>query len=73
MTDDKEKAKYRFLPTGSALHKLSALITLMLLILIFSFTSPAFLSVNNGLTVLLQTAVIGLLAIGMTMVIITGG
>lgn len=67
------KAKTRFLPTGSALHKLSALITLLLLILAFSFTSPAFLSVNNGLTVLLQTSVIGLLAIGMTMVIITGG
>lgn len=65
--------KVRFLPSGSALHKLSALITLLLLVLAFSFTSPAFLSVNNGLTVLLQTAVIGLLAIGMTMVIITGG
>jgi len=70
---EKEKPKLRFLPTGSALHKLSALITLLLLILVFSFTSSAFFSVNNGLTVLLQTSVIGLLAIGMTMVIITGG
>jgi ribose transport system permease protein len=67
------KTKLRFLPSGSALHKLSALLTLVLLIVIFSFTSPAFLSVNNGLTVLLQTSVIALLAIGMTMVIITGG
>ena len=73
MTDKKEKSKLRFLPKGSALHRLSALITLLLLILIFSFTSNAFLSVNNSLTVLLQTSVIGLLAIGMTMVIITGG
>ena len=65
--------KLRFLPSGAALHKLSALVTLFLLIVAFAFTSPAFLSVNNGLTVLLQTSVIGLLAIGMTMVIITGG
>lgn len=73
MNTNKDKPKLRFLPTGTALHKLSALITLLLLIFVFSFTSPAFLSVNNGLTVLLQTSVIGLLAIGMTMVIITGG
>lgn len=63
----------RFLPTGATLHKVSALLTLIILIVAFSFTSPAFLTVNNGLTVLLQTSVIGLLAIGMTMVIITGG
>jgi len=62
-----------FALSGSGLHKLSALLTLILLIIVFAFTSPAFLSVNNGLTILLQTSVIGLLAIGMTMVIITGG
>ena len=67
------KKRLRFLPSGSSIHKLSAVLTLCLLIVAFSFTSPAFLSVNNGLTVLLQTSVIGLLAIGMTVVIITGG
>ncbi len=54
-------------------HKLSALATLALLIFAFAFGNAAFLSVNNGLTVLLQTSVIGLLGIGMTMVILTGG
>lgn len=63
----------RLVPSGIGLHKLSALLTLVLLIAAFSFTSPAFLTMNNGLTVLLQTSVIGLLAIGMTLVIITGG
>ena len=63
----------RFMPAESQLHRLSALMTLLLLILGFSLSSPAFFSVNNGLTVLLQTSVIGLLGIGMTMVIITGG
>ncbi|MDP5217318.1 ABC transporter permease [Ruegeria sp. 2205SS24-7] len=68
-----KRRQRRFLPEGSSLHKLSAIVTLVVLIIAFSFTSPAFLSVNNGLTILLQTSVIGLLAIGMTMVIITGG
>ncbi|MQY44229.1 ABC transporter permease [Epibacterium sp. SM1969] len=54
-------------------HKLSAFLTLMILIIVFAFGNQAFLSVNNGLTVLLQTSVIGLLGIGMTLVIITGG
>ncbi|RFC66998.1 ABC transporter permease [Mesorhizobium denitrificans] len=58
---------------GEAFHKLSALATLALLVGAFAFGNSAFLSVNNGLTLLLQTSVIGLLGIGMTMVIITGG
>lgn len=60
-------------PGAAQLHRLSALLTLVLLILGFALASPSFLSVNNSLTVLLQTSVIGLLGIGMTMVIITGG
>ncbi|WP_282095698.1 ABC transporter permease [Epibacterium ulvae] len=73
MTAPAETRRLRFLPSGTSIHKLSAVLTLCLLITAFSFTSPAFFSVNNGLTVLLQTSVIGLLAIGMTLVIITGG
>lgn len=69
----KNERRLGFLPKGTSLHKLSAVATLLILVFIFSLTSSAFLSVNNGLTVLLQTSVIGLLAIGMTMVIITGG
>ena len=75
MTEPVSQSESRkpFRLSGSALHKASALLTLLLLIFAFSFGNSAFLSVNNGLTVLLQTAVIGLLAIGMTLVIITGG
>lgn len=61
------------MPDPGKIHRLSALLTLLLLIVGFSLASPAFLSVNNSLTVLLQTSVIGLLGIGMTMVILTGG
>lgn len=56
-----------------AFHKVSALLSLLILIIIFTFGNAAFLSVNNTLTVLLQTSVIGLLGIGLTLVIITGG
>lgn len=65
--------KSRLQVSAGAIHKLSALLTLLILIFIFSFGNAAFLSVNNGLTVLLQTCVIGLTGIGVTMVIITGG
>ena len=63
----------RFGWTPEALHKLSAVLTLVILIAVFAFGNAAFLTVGNGLTVLLQTSVIGLLGIGMTLVIITGG
>ncbi|WP_439563114.1 ABC transporter permease [Roseinatronobacter sp.] len=55
------------------LHRASALLTLVLLVIGFSIASASFFSVNNGLTILLQTSVIGLLGIGLTLVIITGG
>lgn len=61
------------IPAGVSLHRLSALLTLCILIAGFALSSPAFFSVNNGLTILLQTSVIGLLGIGMTLVIVTGG
>lgn len=61
------------MPDAAKIHRLSALLTLLLLVTGFSLASQAFFSVNNGLTILLQTSVIGLLGIGMTMVIITGG
>lgn len=41
--------------------------------LIFASMSPAFLSVNNFLNIALQISIYGMLAVGMTLVIITGG
>ena len=50
------------------------LIGLVVLCIIFSFsTSGAFLSLRNGLNVLDQVTVLGVLSIGMTAVIISGG
>ncbi|MES0882557.1 ABC transporter permease [Roseibium sp. SCP14] len=66
-------ASWTFRLSAGSFHKLSALLTLAVLVFAFSFGNDAFFTVNNGLTVLLQTSVIGLLGIGMTLVIITGG
>ena len=47
--------------------------SLVLLIVFFSLTSEYFFSVSNFLTIGLQTSIIGIIALGMTFVIITSG
>jgi len=55
------------------LQKLAALGGLILLVIIFSFTSDSFFSLNNIMTVGLQTSTIAFIGIGVTCVILTGG
>ncbi|ACI50662.1 Monosaccharide-transporting ATPase [Gluconacetobacter diazotrophicus PA1 5] len=55
------------------IQKFAALGSLVVMIVIFALTSRAFFSVDNGLTVALQTTQIAYLGIGATCVIITGG
>lgn len=47
--------------------------TLVVLVVFFAIASPSFLTFSNVASVLLSTAVIGILALGTTFVIITGG
>ena len=54
-------------------QKFSALAGLVVLIAVFGVTANAFFTVNNGITVALQTTSIVYLGIGETLVIITGG
>lgn len=54
-------------------QKFAALASLVLLIFVFALTSRAFFSINNVMTVSLQTTSIALLGIGVTVVILTGG
>ncbi|WP_022942603.1 ABC transporter permease [Psychromonas hadalis] len=66
------------LPKGKILNKellmkFAPLISLVLLMIFFSFGTPYFLNTSNLLTVALQTSVIGIMAIGVTYVIITSG
>ncbi|MBW8838155.1 MAG: ABC transporter permease [Burkholderia sp.] len=60
-----------FSPT--ALQKMLAFASLILLLVFFSFASPAFMQMDNILGILQATAVNGVLAIASTFVIITGG
>lgn len=54
-------------------QKFAALAGLLALVVAFSLTSPAFLTVGNAMTVSLQVTCIVLLGIGATFVILTGG
>ena len=60
-----------FAPT--AVQKLLAFGSLILLLVFFSFASPAFMQMDNMLGILQATAVNGVLAIACTFVIITAG
>ncbi|MEX5412418.1 ABC transporter permease [Atlantibacter hermannii] len=55
------------------LMRLAPLLSLVLLVLFFSFSSPFFFNTENIMTIALQTSVIGIMAIGVTYVIITAG
>jgi erythritol transport system permease protein len=57
----------------SLLFRLRALLALFVLLAVFSFLSPAFLTSSNLIILLKHVAINALLAIGMTFVILTGG
>lgn len=53
--------------------KYGILIVLIVLIIFFSIASPAFLTSDNLFNILRQVAIVGIVAVGMTMVLLTGG
>jgi len=61
------------LSSARVFQQVAAFLSLILLVLFFSFASPHFFSVRNLVTIGLQTAVIGIMAMGVTYVIITAG
>lgn len=56
-----------------AARKLLAFAGLIVLVIVYSFASPYFLTFNNLVAIILATAVNGMLALGVTFVIITAG
>ncbi|MDR1901506.1 MAG: ABC transporter permease [Treponema sp.] len=54
-------------------QKYGVLFILIAMCIVFSFLSPAFMSVSNILNILNQTAIYGIMALGMTFVIIAKG
>jgi len=55
------------------IERFAALLVLVIVCIIFGLTSPSFLSTTNIFDVLRQVAITGVLAIGETFVILTGG
>jgi len=58
---------------SSATQRLLAFAALIILFIVFSLASPNFLQFDNMVGILLATAVNGVLALGVTFVVITGG
>ena len=56
-----------------SLQQALAFVTLIILLIFFTIAAPNFATYSNISTILLQTAVVGILALGTTFVIITGG
>jgi ribose transport system permease protein len=59
--------------SGGATQKLLAFASLIVLVIFFSLSSGNFFRFDNFVAIMLSTAVIGVLALGSTFVIITGG
>jgi ribose transport system permease protein len=66
-------ARPRALARSDAIQRLLAFGALIVMIIVFSVASPNFLQFNNVIGILLATAVNGVLALGVTFVIISGG
>lgn len=66
-------ARPRALVRSDAIQRLLAFGALIVMIVVFSIASPNFLQFNNVVGILLATAVNGVLALGVTFVIISGG
>src|SRR3954447_20074404 len=66
-------SRVRALITGESIQRLLALAALLILPAFFSIVAPHFASANNYIDILTATAVNGVLAVGVTLVIITGG
>lgn len=69
---NKESATHKMLNAGAA-QKFLAFGALIILFIFFSFASPFFLTVDNTMAIVLATCVNGILALGVTFVIISGG
>lgn len=67
------RVQFQNLLKASTLQQLAASASLLFMVIVFSILSPFFLSYGNLITIVSQTAVIGIIAIGVTFVIITAG
>jgi ribose transport system permease protein len=73
MTTGAGKSRVKSALGGDSLQQLLALGGLLILLVFFSLYSPPFRTLDNYISILVATAVNGVLAMGVTFVIITGG
>ena len=71
-TIEKESISRKVLVEIFRIREIGVLMALILLLILFSLTSPVFFSVNNLLNVVRQVSLLGIIAMGMTMVIVSG-
>jgi ribose transport system permease protein len=72
--DDQRPSGIRRIFSGSVGRNLGLVVALLLLVIVGAVTAPdTFLSVSNTLTILRQASILGVVAIGMTLVITAGG
>ena len=72
--DGRETSGIRRLLSGSVGRNLGLVVALLLLVIVGAITAPdTFLSVSNTLTILRQASILGVVAVGMTLVITAGG
>ncbi|WP_318246999.1 ABC transporter permease [Microbacterium gallinarum] len=72
--DTTQKSGLRRFMSGSVGRNLGLVVALLLLVIVGAVTAPdTFLTLSNTLTVLRQASILGVVAIGMTLVITAGG
>lgn len=64
---------YKKMTAGQFFEKFATLLGLLVVVLIFSILKPKFLDIDNVFNLLRQASINGLLALGMTFVVLTGG
>jgi len=73
MVEEGLKMSEKQVRRGAAQQKLLAFASLIVLVVGFSLASPRFFQIDNIMSILQATSVNGVLAVGVTLIIITGG
>ena len=72
-SNEKASDKVKYVNKIEYFYKYGLYLIFLLLALVFSIATPAFYSVNNLINIVLQSSSMGIAAVGMTFVILTGG
>lgn len=68
-----EKSRFRSATWLDRVRQIGILLALLLIVVIFSALTPVFFTTSNLVNILVQSSITGIIAVGMTLVIISGG